>query len=52
MDDAGQPCDLHLYDGLEHGFFNPDRNNGYFKETLEVVDSFLTSLKYLSKASH
>ena len=52
MDQAGQRCDLHLYYGLEHGFFNPDRNNGYFKKTLEEVDSFLTSLKYLSRASH
>ena len=50
MDDAGQRCDLHLYDGLEHGFFNPDRNNGYFEKTLGEVDSFLTSLKYLKKA--
>ena len=52
MKEAGRRCDLHLYEGLEHGFFNPDRKNGYFKKTLEVVDSFLTSLKYLRDPSY
>ena len=32
MEEAGRRCDLHLYKGLEHGFFNPDRKNGYFKK--------------------
>ena len=51
MEEAGRRCDLHLYEGLEHGFFNPDRKNGYFKKTLEEVDSFLTSLQYLNAPS-
>ena len=47
MQFVGQRCDLHLYGGQEHGFFNPDRNNGYFENTLQKAEAFLISLGYL-----
>ena len=44
MQDAGGRCDLHLYEGEGHGFFN---HKGKFTETLIETDKFLTSLGYL-----
>jgi dienelactone hydrolase len=41
----GGRCDLALYEGAAHGFFNPgaaDRH--FFKATNERVESFLASL--------
>ena len=43
MQDAGGRCDLHLYEGEEHGFFNTAK----FAATLTEADIFLTSLGYL-----
>ncbi len=40
---AGVRCDLHLYEGEGHGFFNKVK----FAETLIEADRFLTSLGYL-----
>ena len=51
MDQSGVRCDLHLYPGQDHGFFNPDRKNGYFEKTLETMDDFLTSLDFLDPKS-
>jgi acetyl esterase/lipase len=51
MDQSGVRCDLHLYPGQAHGFFNPDRKNGYFEKTLETMDDFLTSLDFLDPKS-
>ena len=51
MDQSGVRCDLHLYPEQAHGFFNPDRKNGYFKKTLETMDDFLTSLDFLDPKS-
>ena len=49
MEDAGSHCDLFLYEGQKHGFFNYDRNNSkYYKETVYQADKFLISLGYLS----
>ena len=49
MEDAGNRCDLFLYEGQKHGFFNYDRNNSkYYKETVYQADKFLISLGYLS----
>jgi len=39
-------CDLHLYDGEKHGFFN----RGKFKETMIESDKFLESLGFLKGA--
>jgi acetyl esterase/lipase len=45
----GGRCDLHLYEGQEHGFFNYGRgDNTYYRLTLIETDRFLTSLGYLS----
>jgi acetyl esterase/lipase len=45
MKQAGVRCDLHIYDGQGHGFFNSDP---YQTITLIEADKFLTSLGYLS----
>lgn len=46
MESYGRRCDLHLYEGQEHGFFNfKDRNN--FDQTVIEMDKFLASLGYL-----
>ena len=51
MDKSGARCDLHLYPEQAHGFFNPDRKNGYFEKTLETMDDFLSSLNFLQPKS-
>jgi acetyl esterase/lipase len=43
MEQAGGRCDLHLYEGAEHGFFNVSK----YAETLMETDKFLASLGYL-----
>jgi len=49
MTDAGNRCELELYDGLPHGFFNVGRHeNRPFLATLERADRFLESLGYVS----
>ncbi|OHX64673.1 alpha/beta hydrolase [Flammeovirga pacifica] len=47
MKTNGVRCDLKLYEGQEHGFFNKGKNPEMFKETLLESDRFLTSLGYL-----
>jgi len=48
MEEAGSRCDLHLYEGQEHGFFNKGKNNDiYFQKTLYSSDLFLVDLGYL-----
>ena len=44
MKQAGVRCDLHVYDGQGHGFFNADPSRTI---TLMEADKFLTSLGYL-----
>ncbi len=44
MQKAGNRCDVHLYDGAAHGFYNREP---WFSETLKETDRFLTSLGYL-----
>jgi acetyl esterase/lipase len=44
MEKAGVRCDLRLYEGQPHGFFNRAR----YYETLLEADKFLMSLGYLS----
>ena len=46
MEAVGSRCDLHLYKGQGHGFFN-HRNFKYYKKTLAATDAFLQSLGYL-----
>ncbi len=46
---AGNRCELKLYEGQGHGFFNFGRgNNTHFQQTLTETDRFLASLGYLS----
>ena len=45
----GSRCDLHLYEGQEHGFFNYGRsNNRYYTATLIETDKFLASLDWIA----
>lgn len=36
--------------GQGHGFFNVNRNNGYFEITRDVLDEFLLSLGWIDCA--
>ncbi len=45
----GNRCELVLYEGQPHGFFNyRDGQNPYYAQTLAVADTFLTSMGLLS----
>ena len=47
--EAGARCDLHLYEGQGHSFFNARNEAGkYFHLTLEASDAFLVSLGWIS----
>lgn len=48
MSKVKSKCELRLYEGQEHGFFNY-KNFEYYKKTLSEADSFLQSLGYLKK---
>ncbi len=43
---TGNRCDLHLYQGGAHGFFNPVHPN-FYSNTVNKTDSFLQSLGFL-----
>lgn len=47
MQQAGSRCELFLYEGQPHGFFNKEK---YQLETLKEADIFLRSLGYLKGA--
>ncbi|TWT35371.1 Acetylxylan esterase precursor [Posidoniimonas corsicana] len=48
MKSRGIRCDLHIYEGQKHGFFNHDstdsNNNRFYSQTLKEADAFLASL--------
>jgi hypothetical protein len=46
MNELGLRCDLHLYDGREHGFFN-HTNPADHTSTVAEMDQFLVSLGFL-----
>lgn len=46
MEEKSRRCDLHLYEGQPHGFFNYSRTDNYTKTVIEM-DRFLASLGYL-----
>lgn len=46
MEDAGSRCDLFLYEGQGHGFFNY-KNPEYYRKTLMSAAHFLESLGYI-----
>jgi len=46
---SGRRCDLHLYEGQPHGFFNyRNGKNTYYYQTVTEADKFLASLGYLN----
>lgn len=49
MKAVGSRCDLFLYEGQEHGFFNYDKSKVYYKKTTFEADKFLISLGYLEE---
>lgn len=44
---AGNRCELVGYPGQPHGFFNYNRANGRYAETVAAMDQFLTSLGWI-----
>lgn len=46
MESFGRRCDLHLYPGRNHGFFNV-KNTRNYGMTVEQMDAFLVSLGFL-----
>lgn len=49
MEEAGARCELKLYEGAPHGFFNRSKPNSKYEQTLAESEQFLTSLGYLQK---
>lgn len=49
MEGNGNRCDLFIYEGQKHGFFNYQAmgDNKYFDLTMLEADKFLKSLGYL-----
>lgn len=48
MDAAGARCELHLYEGQGHGFFNyREGKNEYYDRTMDAARRFLASMGYL-----
>jgi len=47
IDNIGSRCELFLYEGQEHGFFNFSRSEQHYKKTVYEADNFLISLGYL-----
>ncbi|MEW4530683.1 alpha/beta hydrolase [Maioricimonas sp. JC845] len=51
MEDVGSRSELMLWEGAEHGFFNPGKGDGTaYHETVAAMDRFLTELGYLKPA--
>lgn len=46
MEKIGSRCDIHLYEGQKHGFFNL-KNIEYYNKTVFEADKFLSSLSYI-----
>ena len=49
MEEVGSRCDLSLFEGEEHGFFNY-KNLDNYRKTMFATDTFLISLEYLMGA--
>lgn len=41
-------ADLHLYEGAVHGFFNKNKSEAHYLDTLEKTDRFLASLGWIT----
>jgi acetyl esterase/lipase len=46
MEKNGGRCDLIIYKGAGHGFFNPGKGD-FYPKTVKAMDNFLSSLGYL-----
>lgn len=46
---SGNYCELYLYDGQPHGFFNYRADNPFYEETLGRMKDFLIHFNYLHK---
>lgn len=46
MEKVESKCDLHLYEGQQHGFFNY-KNIEFYKKTVHEANKFLQSIRYL-----
>lgn len=46
MKERDRVCRLEVYEGEEHGFFNPRGDNVHYWKTLAVVEEFLEGLRY------
>lgn len=47
MEKVNSRCDLHLFEGQGHGFFNY-KNFEYYKKTVEETDKFLQSIGFIN----
>jgi len=47
MEAVGARCDLHVYAGQKHGFFNQRRSPKHYAQTVIEMDKFLASLGWL-----
>ncbi|MCH5598247.1 alpha/beta hydrolase [Niabella ginsengisoli] len=47
MRSMGSRCDLFLYEGQGHGFFNFTKGKKYYEETLLQAEKFLRELGYV-----
>ena len=49
MEEVGSRCDLFLYEGAGHGFFNNSKYDGeFYRKTVYETDVFLKSIGYLN----
>lgn len=48
MEERGGRCELRIYEGQKHGFFNQGRKNSKYAETLAEMDNFLQTLGFVS----
>ena len=50
MEKVGSICELKIYEGAGHGFFNYEKSKPQnYQETLLETDEFLQSLGYIEK---
>lgn len=48
VEGQGGRCELHVYEGQEHGFFNLWLSREFLAQTIVQLDKFLISLGYLT----
>jgi arylsulfatase A-like enzyme/acetyl esterase/lipase len=48
MEAVGKRCDLRIYEGQPHAFFNRERSEAMYRQTLRDAEAFLASLGYIA----